>query len=545
VRLTNLPDSAAILGAQIRKSKSNIGGQKVSEESDSHLLSRRTLLTGSAGLVGAGLLASACSTASAPTPHTSASASAAGSDLGAVEHVVFLMQENRSFDHYFGSYPGVRGFDDRPKSGFGNFAQAWPGGAADTLLPYNLASATAQICSGNASIPIHDWEPQHASWAKGTNADFLKTHLLAQNDGKDGPLVMGYFNRKQLDFYYELASRYTILDHYFCSVIGPTMPNRLTFMSGMIDPSGQHGGPVLETPGFNNSKDAVGSVQWDTLPEALEDKGVSWKIYQQPGTSVGPNMGVALADGFNVMLYFKQFVSNPASALYQKAFLPSWPSEFESDVKTGALPSVSWLLPPLAYSEHPNGSPVAGQYFVHRVISALQANAELWSKTVVVLCYDENGGFFDHVTPPTPPAGTPGEFVTASPLPSDSGGTAGPVGLGFRVPAMIISPFSTGGYVDSTVFDHHSAAMLLEQRFGIVAPNISAWRRKTVGDLTSTLGFSKPVDAVPTLPATPLDLPTGCPTLTNPIPFVTPPEAINLPTVQAMPSQEPGKARRR
>ena len=110
---------------------------------------------------------------------------------------------------------------------------------------------------------------------------------------------------------------------------------------------------------------------------------------------------------------------------------------------------------------------------------------------------------------------------------------------------MVISPFSAGGYVDSTVFDHNSAALLLEQRFGIVAPNLSDWRRKTVGDLTSTLGFSKPDDSAPTLPATPLDLQAGCPTLTNPVPFVTPPEPINIPTTQSMPSQEPGKARRR
>ena len=109
-------------------------------------------------------------------------------------------------------------------------------------------------------------------------------------------------------------------DHYFCSVIGPTMPNRITFMSGMVDPTGAHGGPVLETPGFNNSKDAVASVQWDTIPEVLEDKGVSWKIYQQPGTSVGKNIGVSLADGFNVMLYFKQYVNNPNSPCIKRRF---------------------------------------------------------------------------------------------------------------------------------------------------------------------------------------------------------------------------------
>ena len=214
----------------------------------------------------------------------------------------------------------------------------------------------------------------------------------------------------------------------------------------------------------------MASVEWGTLPEVLEDKGVSWKIYQPPGTSVGANIDFALSTGFNVMLYFKQFVKKPGSPLYQKAFLPSWPTEFEQDVKAGTLPAVSWVLPPIAFSEHPNGSPVAGQYFVHRVISALQANAELWAKTVVVLCYDENGGFFDHVVPPTAPAGTAGEYLTASPLPSDAGGTSGPIGLGFRVPAMVISPFSAGGYVDSTVFDHTSVAKLLEQRFGSLPP---------------------------------------------------------------------------
>ncbi len=376
-------------------------------------ISRRAVLMGGAGLVGAGLLAGACSSSSTST---TAATRPAGSDLGAVEHVVFLMQENRSFDHYFGTYPGVVGFDDHPDGKLGNFAQAWPGGASATLLPYNLASATAQLCSGNADVPIHDWAPQHQSWNKGTNDAFVSTHAMTQYDGPtDAPLVMGHFTRSQLGFYYDLADRYTICDHYFCSVIGPTMPNRITFMSGMLDPDGTHGGPVLETPGFDNAKDAVASVQWSTLPEVLEDKGVSWKIYQQPGTSVGTSIDTSLAAGFNVMLYFKQFVNAPNSPLYQKAFLPSWPNDFERDVKSGDLPAVSWVLPPLGYSEHPNSSPAAGQYFIHQILTALMANEALWSKTVVVLSYDENGGFFDHVAPPTPPAGTPGEYVTASP----------------------------------------------------------------------------------------------------------------------------------
>jgi phospholipase C len=467
---------------------------------DPHVISRRTLLAGGAGLVGTGLLASACGSSSTPATHSSGAASAPGSDLGAVEHVVFLMQENRSFDHYFGTYPGVAGFDDRPKSGLGNFAQAWPDGTHgnDTLLPYNLASATAQLCSGNSSIPIHEWEPQHQSWANGTNTAFVKTHALPQNDGPSAaPLVMGYFTRKQLDFYYALASRYTICDRYFCSVIGPTMSNRIMYMSGTLDPTGAHGGPVLETPDISQSKAALGSVEWDTLPEALEDKGVSWKIYQQPGTSVGPNIGVSLSDGFNVMLYFKQYVNKPSSALYQKAFLPSWPNEFESDVKTGTLPSVSWVLPPLAYSEHPNGSPVAGQYFVNRILSALQANKELWAKTVVVLCYDENGGFFDHVTPPTAPPGTPGEYIPDTVdinKVTGSGGVRGPIGLGYRVPAFVISPYSRGGLLAHERFDHTSQLRLIGKRFNVPVPNLTAWRASVTGDMTSAFNFAASPD---------------------------------------------------
>ena len=105
------------------------------------------------------------------------------------------------------------------------------------------------------------------------------------------------------------------------------------------------------------------------------------------------------------------------------------------------------------------------------------------------VAYDENGGFFDHVPPPTAPPGTGGEWLTASPLPSEASGVAGPIGLGFRVPCLVVSPFSRGGLVCSDVFDHTSLLRFLETRFGVAVPNLSAWRRETVGDLTSTLNL--------------------------------------------------------
>ncbi|MDA8359958.1 MAG: phospholipase [Actinomycetota bacterium] len=512
-------------------------------------ISRRELLTGGLGLAGAGLLSAACGSSSGGSATSATAIKPAGSDLGAVEHVVFLMQENRSFDHYFGTFPGVRGFDDRSDDALSRFTQAWPGGqdGATTLLPFNLASATAQICSGNSSIPTHNWAPQHESWDGGTNSRFVAVHVEPENDGPaEGPMVMGYFTRQQLAYYYALAGAFTICDAYHCSVLGPTVPNRLYAWSAFLDPDGTHGGPVLETPGISDAGHAVGSVSWDTMPEVLSDHGVSWKVYQPPGTSVGPAEDIALAVGFNALLYFSQYVSHPSSELYQRAFLPSWPTDLASDVKSGTLPAVSWILPPIAYSEHPNGSPVAGEWFTSQVLGTLTSNPDLWAKTVVFLTYDENGGFFDHVVPPTPPAGTPGEEVSSANALAQGGGVAGPIGLGFRVPMTVISPWSRGGWVSSETFDHTSMLRFLEARFGTPVPNLTSWRRKAVGDLTSTLGFGSDSQQFPHLPATSIsNLGTGCPTPTNLGPFLSPPEPIHVPVHQEMPTQEPGTARRR
>jgi phospholipase C len=509
--------------------------------------SRRQILAGGLGLAGAGLLAG-CSSPSSPALPTATTAPA-GSDLGAVEHVVFLMQENRSFDHYFGTYRGVRGFDDRSDGALGRFSQQWPDGAggATRLLPFNLASATAQICAGNNSIPIHDWAPQHQSWDDGTNARFVAVHAEPYNDGPaEAPIVMGYFTRQQLPFYYSLADAFTICDNYHCSVLGPTMPNRLYAWSAFIDPAGTHGGPVLETPGFNTSGDAVSSVSWDTMPEVLLDRGISWKVYQPPGSSVGETIGYSLAGGFNALLYFKQYLAKPSSSLYKQAFLPSWPAEFTSDVRAGTLPQVSWLLPELALSEHPNGSPRGGEHYVSQVLSILMSNPQVWSKTVVFLTYDENGGFFDHVVPPTAPPGTAGEQVGNSvPLVRGGEGVAGPIGLGFRVPALVISPWSRGGWVDSGTYDHTSQLRFLEARFGVEIPNLTDWRRQTVGDMTSALGLGSATNGTPQLAPAPTETDPVCPSVSDAAAFLSAAEPVRVPAQQAMPSQEPGTARRR
>ena len=251
---------------------------------DAPRFDRRTLLAAALASGGAAVLAAAergdTATAGAAVARAAASTKPAGSDLGAIEHVVFLMQENRSFDHYYGTYRSVRGFDDHPAGDPGVFAQAWPGGRDRTLLPFHLDSSSGiGVCTTDLD---HSWEGQHLCRGPGDNSAFVRTHVRPEFEGPDdGTLTMGFYRRRDLPFYYALADAFTICDNYHCSVLGPTHPNRLMSLSGTIDPAGHAGGPVLETlhdPG------AVYSVSWDTMPEVLEDAGVSWKVYTPTGT---------------------------------------------------------------------------------------------------------------------------------------------------------------------------------------------------------------------------------------------------------------------
>jgi phospholipase C len=210
---------------------------------------------------------------------------------------------------------------------------------------------------------------------------------------------------------------------------------------------------------------------------------------------------------------------------------------------TGNLPQVSWLVGSVLTSDHPPSPSNFGENILSLLINALTANPALWAKTVLFVTYDENGGFFDHVAPVTAPPGTPGEFVTAPAVPDPSviGSPVitGPIGLGFRVPMLIISPFSRGGFVSSDLFDHTSVLRFLETRFGAEVPNLSAWRRATVGDLTSSLNFKKPDRSIPnlpsTLPAIPLAIQQCIANLAGTTPYT-------LPIVQTAPTQESGSA---
>ena len=460
--------------------------------------SRRRLLKGSlaAGVAGATLSTGAAALIEKATAATAGP----NATLGDIEHVVFLMQENRSFDHYFGTLSGVRGYSDPAAAPhvFDQFGYR-PGKGPDPtgyLQPFHLLS-DPPLTDGQTTNDIsHNWAPQHQSWNGGAMDRFVTAHLAA--DGvKNGLVSMGYFNRSDLAFYYALADAFTICDGYHCSVFGPTDPNRVMSISASIDPAGTHGGPVVETL-VANRQAYYGKFTWETMPERLSAAGVSWKVYNDP-------TGLLELSPFPYFKAYTQPFSLSGLELTNRALVPNYPVSFDLDVATGQLPAVSWIIPPLISCEHPAAPPEWGEYLVSQVLSTLVANPAVWAKTVVFVIYDENGGFFDHVAPPTPPAGTAGEEITVRPLPASVGGIAGPVGLGFRVPCLVLSPFSRGGYVCSDTFDHTSLLRFLETRFGVDVPNLTSWRRSVTGDMTAALGLSRPANtSVPKLPPTSL-----------------------------------------
>jgi phospholipase C len=488
-------------------------------------LTRRELLgagaLGAAGLYGAGSARPLLDAVAAPRR---------SGQLSNIDHIVILIQENRSFDHYFGALSGVRGWDDghrQPLAGGGSVI-AQPGypvpGYGGRLYPFHLHTGSGH---GECTIdPDHSWSVQHRSWNGGGMDSFVREHLAADKS----PITMGYYRREELPFYYQLADAFTICDNYFCSVLGPSDGNHAYLISGMLDHEGKHGGPLISSAN-------PASLSWTTMPEQLQARGISWKVYTSPDNYLPE------AVGDPIFYLFSQYYQRPELA--QRAFLPQYPVDFVNDARNGTLPAVSWIYTPIAQSEHPPAPVSLGQLATAQIVEALTSNADAWSRTALFVTWDENGGFFDHVAPPTPPAGTPGEFLS-SPLPAEAAGIAGPIGFGFRVPLLIVSPFARGGYVCSDTFDHTSILRFIEARFGAEVPYLSAWRRETAGDLTSAFDFGAPDGSVPPLPTVSVaDAATGdcAVTIVNAETKLLPAADYPVPP-NTLPYQEPGGARR-
>ena len=457
-----------------------------------------------------------------------------------VEHIVILMQENRSFDHYLGTLSGVRGYNDPRVARFGNGQPVWyqPDGAGGTVLPFRPDAPDLGLVF--IEDLAHDWDSTHAAWNGG---------LYDQWVPQKGTTTMAHLTRADIPFHYALADAFTVCDAYHCSLLGPTDPNRYHMFTGWVGNDGTGGGPVLDN--------AEAGYSWSTYPERLQAAGISWKVYQDVGEGLtqAAEWGYAGTPyagnyGDNSLLYFFQYQDAPASSPLSE-FARTGTNidasgtlfdQFRADINAGTLPSVSWIVAPEAYCEHPNWCANFGAWYVSEMLDALTSNPELCSKTAFFITYDENDGFFDHAVPPTPPRTRAEGISTVDTIneifPGNADFTPGPIGLGARVPMWVVSPWSRGGFVNSQVFDHTSLIRFIEARFGtatnnLVETNITPWRRAVSGDLTSAFDFANPNrSALAALPPTAAYQP--------PNQDVYPDYVPTVPTAQSLPKQEKG-----
>ncbi|TKK69429.1 phospholipase C, phosphocholine-specific [Ilyomonas limi] len=559
-------------------------------DSRREFLKKVALLSGGAGLMG--MMPASIQKALAINPDP-------GSTWLDAEHIVFLMQENRSFDHCFGTLQGVRGFNDPRAISLPNQNPVWLQTNADseTYAPFRLDMHNTKA-TWMGGLP-HSWSDQVDARNSGKYDKWLIAKHYGNREYKNFPMTMGYYTREDLPFYYALADAFTVCDQHFCSSLTGTTPNRLYFWTGTIREDANSKARV-----WNGDTDYEENAAWTTYPERLEQNGISWRIYQNElsaGGALTSDQDAWLANFTdNSIEWFEQYhvkltptyidylqkapeligaeidqleralqsatgkkaediqkrINNRKQTLQQKieeqkvytreryeqlsereknllnkAFTtnsadPDYHElatlkykdgdterelvipkgdilhEFRKDVNEGKLPTVSWLVAPEKFSDHPS-APWFGAWYVSEVLDILTKNPEVWKKTIFVLTYDENDGYFDHVppfiSPHKPGSGkasegidTAAEYVSKGLQSSETEDVReNAIGLGYRVPMVIASPWSRGGWVNSQVFDHTSNLQLLEKflqhKIGkpVKETNITEWRRCVCGDLTS------------------------------------------------------------
>ncbi|MFE7575023.1 phosphocholine-specific phospholipase C [Streptomyces sp. NPDC057521] len=434
-----------------------------------------------------------------------------GGGLRDIRHVVILMQENRSFDHYFGTLRGVRGFGDRNAvelpTGTTVFEQ--PGAAGSTVLPFPVRGAAEEQKKDLQYIGAldHSWNGGAKAWGGGWMNGWISAKTAA---------TMAYYDRRDIPLHYELADTFTVCDAYHSSIHSSTSPNRNHLWSGKtgFEPNGKRavGNDAYDEgthPGYD----------WSTYAERLEKAGRSWRTYTEWENFTDNQIefyatfkavarkALAKTGGHTYMESFYAQVRGASEAererllglleqgvatltrqersLFERALrrvaTGTLAEEFAKDVAAGTLPEVSYLVPSAIDSEHPSvSSPVHSATVVYKILDALGKHPDVWRHTAVLINYDENDGFFDHVPPPVAPPGV-----------TDEQWEGRPTGLGIRVPMLVVSPWTVGGYVCSEVFDHTSVIRFLERWTGVEEPNISDWRRRVTGDLTSAFDFTR------------------------------------------------------
>ncbi|PNY26837.1 Non-hemolytic phospholipase C [Tolypocladium capitatum] len=435
--------------------------------------------------------------------------SAGAGGLADIDHVVLFMQENRAFDHYFGTMAGVRGFNDANLQMNGN-VPVWmqlttPALTTDAqyvgpwylnYLGGNWSEATQCMSAGS-----NGWYENHAAWNFGTN-----DHWAMNNT----PWSIGFYKKGDVPTQWALAEGWVLGDMYQVgalpcvetsteSVVSSTNPNRVAWISGSINSPGspqrpdQGGNPYIdnnETPGCEDGGISCYPLKWKTSGECYEDAGVSWQVFQD-------------ADNFddNPYAWFKQFQdAKKDSPLHGKGMKGLPLDLFYEKAASGTLPEVSYIVGPTQLSEHPPYSPHDGAWLQDKIAKAVTSSPK-YNKTVLMVSYDESGGWFDHVDPYRSPDGTPAEWI------NDPWGQVGHtfVGPGFRLPFYIISPWTRNGGVYTEHADHSSQILFVEKWQAAKGKNVTTgemvhWRREHMGDLVSAFDFENPDYTVPQLP---------------------------------------------
>lgn len=407
-----------------------------------------------------------------------------------IQHVVFIVQENHSFDNYFGTYPGAKGFPP------GLLVQSNPNQTSSVAYaPFRLSDSTPVYLVGDELAPgISDPEQLAAS----TSNPFLPHHLtseapplltnawgaahLAYDNGKmdgfitaqgDNPQTMGYYDRTDIPYYWDYADHYVLADNFFSSMLGPTLPNHLYIASGASGPVNVKG-----TYAWLTNKTIVGDLggsypyeslqlSWATLAQELSTKNMSWNWYSGDPDPTSPS-------AWDVLPMFTYFQQNP-SQLTEHVKNTQY---FGSDIKAGKLGAVSWIMPgswaPPGYpagcagidtSEHPPARVDCGMDYVSYLVNTIMQSPS-WNSTAIVVTWDDWGGFYDGVAPPQ----------------------VDKFGLGFRVPTLVISPWVKPHFIDHTQYEFASMLRLAETLFNL--PTLGT-RDANTNDMLSMFDFAQ------------------------------------------------------
>jgi len=338
-----------------------------------------------------------------------------------IKHFLFLMQENHSFDNYFGTYPGANGI---------------PEGTCIPVDPTDPANAECirPFRIGDNDVEMDDPDHSDQTHRLQYNAGRMDGFVYALNQrNQEGRLAMGYYDDRELPYHWNIADNFVLFDAFFSSASGGSFINHMYW--------------VAAAPGVAESEAELQAVLagTPTLFDRLEESGISWKVYVQnyeprltyrtlhefPGNRASQVIWMPL-------LNFDRFIDDPN--LNGKIVDMS---EYYADLNHGTLPAIAYLVPS-GPSEHPPSSLRSGQRFVRSLIQALM-QSQYWEKSAFLYSYDDWGGWYDHVPPPQ----------------------VDEYGYGFRVPALLVSAYAKKGYIDSTVLDYTSAIKFIQENWGI------------------------------------------------------------------------------